>query len=448
MIALTSAQQDALDAIEEFAVGKTPHGVATLSGFAGVGKTTVVSQLLLALFRAMGFFRILVTAPTHKALAVLAAKLGKHDCDSMTTQAALGLRLTELESGEHRLSRDGSPRLAEYDLAIIDEASMVSHEMFSAILANRRRCRVLFVGDPAQLAPVGADSMSPAFDIELVPLQVRLTEVVRQAEDHPSIRLSVVLRSMIEANSGPQLSELARQLVPEDGRFLAIAPGGDALLRNWAVGAFREGLDARILAFTNRACVAHNAAVHAALFPGSPDGFAVGEQVIAQDSFVMRGKEEAIQVRTSELLTVVDIDPARHEASPEIPAWRVTLENENCRQGAVWVAQSRQHLDEMISTKFGEWRRLKQDAENGSRATRQSSLDAAKAASQGAWALRNRYANIRHAYALTIHKSQGSTFDAVLIDWGSLPNNGGSDASRLAYVAITRPSTYAVIVTP
>ena len=447
MITLTSAQQDALDALEEFAIGKTPHGVATLSGFAGVGKTTVVAQLLLALYRATSFLRILVTAPTHKALAVLAAKLGKHGCDSMTTQAALGLRLTELESGEHRLSRDGSPKLAEYDLAIIDEASMVSHELFSAILANRRRCRVLFVGDPAQLAPVGSDSLSPAFDTELVPLQVRLTEVVRQAEDHPSIRLSVVLRSMIEANTGPQLSELARQLVPEDDRFLAIAPGGDALLRNWAVDAFREGLDARILAFTNRACVAHNAAVHAALFPGSC-GFAVGEQVIAQDGFVMRGKEEAIQVRTSELLTVVDIEPARHEASPDIPAWRVTLENESGRKGAVWVAQSRQKLDELISRLFSAWRCLKQAAENEDKATRQGSLAAAKAASQDAWALRNRYANLRHAYALTIHKSQGSTFDAVLIDWGSLPNNGGADASRLAYVAITRPSTYAVIVTP
>ncbi len=445
MITLTTAQQGALGALQEFATGKTPHGVATLSGFAGVGKTTVVAQLLFALSGGMSFLRTLVTAPTHKALAVLAGKLVS--CDAMTTQAALGLRLTELESGEHRLSKDGSPRLSEYDLAIIDEASMISDELFSAILANRRRCRVLFVGDPAQLAPVGSDSPSPAFDAGLVPIQVRLTEVVRQAEDHPSIRLSVVLRSMIEANAGPQLSELARHLVPEDDRFLAIAPGGDALLRNWAVDAFREGLDARILAFTNRACIAHNAAVHATLFPGS-HGFAIGEQVIAQDGFVMRGQNVAVQVRTSELLTVVDIEPARHESSPDIPAWSVTLEADNSRQGKVWVAQSRQHLDEMISTKFGEWRRLKQAAENGSRATRQASLDAAKAASQEAWALRNRYANLRHAYALTIHKSQGSTFDAVLIDWGSLPKNGGADASRLAYVAITRPSTYAVIVTP
>lgn len=447
MITLTTAQQAALGALQEFATGKTPHGVATLSGFAGVGKTTVVAQLLFALSGGMSFLRILVTAPTHKALAVLAGKLGRQGCDAMTTQAALGLRLTELESGEHRLSKDGYPRLAEYDLAIIDEASMISEELFSAILANRRRCRVLFVGDPAQLAPVGSDSLSPAFDADLVSLQVRLTEVVRQAGDHPSIRLSVVLRSMIEANAGPQLPHLARQLVPEDDRFLTITSGGDALLRNWAVDAFRDRLDARILAFTNRACVAHNTAVHAALFPGS-QGFAIGEQVIAQEGFVMRGKDEDVQVRTSEFLTVIDIESARHESSPDLPAWRVTLETDNRRQGKAWVAQNRQQLDELISCRLSEWRCLKQAAENEGRATRQASLDTAKAASQEAWALRNRYANIRHAYALTIHKSQGSTFDAVLIDWGSLPNNGGAYASRLAYVAITRPSTYAVIVTP
>ena len=300
---------------------------------------------------------------------------------------------------------------------------MVSDDLFSAILASRRRCRVLFVGDPAQLAPVGSDSLSPAFDTESCsPLQVRLTEVVRQA-NHPSIRLSVVLRSMIEANTGPQLSELARQLVPEDDRFLAIAPvamrfcATGPSTRFEGAGRPHPGLYQSGLRRTQRrrACRA---------LPGS-HGFAVGEQVIAQDGFVMRGKEEAIQVRTSELLTVVDIEPARHEASPEIPAWMVTLENENRRQGSVWVAQNRQQLDELISCRFSEWRCLKQAAENEVMATRQVSLAAAKAASQEAWALRNRYANLRHAYALTIHKSQGSTFDAVLIDWGSLPNNGG-----------------------
>lgn len=447
MITLTDAQQGELDKLKDFALGKTPHGVATLSGFAGVGKTTVVAKLLFDLFAERCYLRILVTAPTHKALAVLGGKLGENGCEIATTQSALGMRLTETESGEHRLTREGVPTLYKYDMIIIDEASMISREMFSVILASRHGCRVLFVGDPAQLAPVGEDYLSPAFDDDLVPLQVKLTEVVRQAEDHPSIRMSVILRSMIEDNTSPRLIDLARCLVHEDDRFMTIAPGGDGMLRNWAVDAFREGLDVRILAFTNRACVAHNDAVHAALFPGS-HGFAVGEQVIAQEGFTMRQMDESIQVRTSELLTVAGIDPARNEASPDIPAWIATLENEHGRRGTVWLPQSRRQLDERISGLFAQWMALKKDAERETGEKRKALLESAKTASKEAWLLRNRYANVRHAYALTIHKSQGSTFDAVLIDWGSLPKNGGSDASRLAYVAITRPSTYAVIVTP
>ena len=67
--------------------------------------------------------------------------------------------------------------------------------------------------------------------------------------------------------------------------------------------------------------------------------------------------------------------------------------------------------------------------------------------SRAAYALKAALPDIRHAYALTIHKSQGSTFDTVLVDWreAQRARMGGADLSRLLYVAITRAAKHAVV---
>jgi exodeoxyribonuclease-5 len=440
---LTTAQRTAIDRLTDFAMGRTPHGIATLSGYAGVGKTTVVAALLDEVSTAL---RVLVTAPTHKALAVLGSKLDDTQCELMTTHAALGMKLTELESGEHRLQREGSVSIADYDLAVVDEASMIHPDLFATMLSARRRCRILFVGDPAQLAPVGSDEISQAFG-DVVPLHVRLDEVVRQAAEHPSIRFSIALCEDVAAGRAPAQLKLASLMQAGDERHMAITPGGEAALQTYALDAIRNGLDTRILAFTNRACIRHNEAIHATLYPGV-QGFAVGEQVIAQEGFQMRGKHgDTVQVRTSELLTVEEVSTALHELSPDIPAWQIRLVGEGGKCGTAWVAQNRQLLEQEIGEQFGLWRRYKAEAKSADPRSRGALEAQAKKASGAAWALRSRYANIRHAYALTIHKSQGSTFETVLIDWSSVPNDAGADAARLAYVAITRPSRFAVIVT-
>ena len=444
---LTGAQQRAFDQIKEFALGRTRHGLATLQGYAGVGKTTVVAKLLRAID---GVVSVLVTAPTHKALAVLGQKIGSDNVDLMTTQAALGMKLTELDSGEHRLKPEGSACIADYDLAVVDEASMIHPDLFAAMLASRRRCRILFVGDPAQLAPVGSEEPSPAFS-DIVPLHVRLTEVVRQAEEHPSIRMSVALRENVEAGVGPSLTQLAGLLQPGDERFIGITSGGDATLQQYALDAIKHGLDTRILAFTNSATLRHNQAIHAALYPGV-EGFALGEKVIAQEGFSCRSDvakdRDFVQVRTSELLTVEDVLPALHPESPHIPAWRIRMRRDDGGSSVdAWVVQKRETLETEISGWFELWRHHKAQAEAASPRDRNALKERAKACSDEAWKLRKRFANIRHAYALTIHKSQGSTFETVLVDWSSMSYGDGGDAARLAYVAITRPSKYAVIVT-
>jgi exodeoxyribonuclease-5 len=66
-----------------------------------------------------------------------------------------------------------------------------------------------------------------------------------------------------------------------------------------------------------------------------------------------------------------------------------------------------------------------------------------------AWALKGAFANISHAYAMTVHKAQGSTFDTVLIDWDDLQVAARRDpvqAARLMYVAVTRAASNVCIL--
>ena len=69
-ITLTEEQSHVLHQLHDFATGFMDMDVATLSGYAGTGKTTVVSKLVAALDA-----KVLVSAPTNKAVDVLAGKI-------------------------------------------------------------------------------------------------------------------------------------------------------------------------------------------------------------------------------------------------------------------------------------------------------------------------------------------------------------------------------------
>ena len=93
--------------------------------------------------------------------------------------------------------------------------------------------------------------------------------------------------------------------------------------------------------------------------------------------------------------------------------------------------------DEKVSQHFAVWRRLKKAGD----------MFKAKEASAQGWALKDAFANIRHTYAITTHKSQGSTFEIGVIDFHDL-NTIWDDMefNRALYVAFTRASNYVLIM--
>ena len=222
-ITLTAEQQIAFDALRDFAEGRTGAALAVLEGFAGTGKTTVVAELLNALCG----LRVACMAPTNKAVAVLKAKTDS-GAEFGSVHSFLGLRLTEMEDGTQKCAPEGRCTLHDYDFAVVDECSMVSESLFREIVQSKRSCRVLFVGDPAQLPPVEDGRESPVF--RMIGNKQRLSSIVRQAAENPIIAASLVVRRDIEAGRRTSVADLADAFGPPPASAGVMGGGAESII--------------------------------------------------------------------------------------------------------------------------------------------------------------------------------------------------------------------------
>ncbi len=170
-------------------------GVLLLTGGPGTGKTTSLRGIV-ALYRRMGL-DVALLAPTGRA----AKRLGEvTDCDAQTIHRALGMSYNDL-TGQAAFKKNGSDPL-ETHAVIVDEMSMVDLELMQALLeALRPGCRLVLVGDPDQLPSVGAGNVLGDLLRSTVVPTVSLTQVFRQAEQ------SAIIRNAHAVNMGqpPQL---------------------------------------------------------------------------------------------------------------------------------------------------------------------------------------------------------------------------------------------------
>ena len=168
-ITLDTSQRQALAIIRRSAI-------AILTGGPGTGKTTITQQVV---SEALNDGRsIAAMAPTGIAAKRLAESI---EFPATTIHAAMGA--IPHGEGVFVVQPDQAAALRAADLVIVDEVSMVTAQLFAALLrAINERAQLLLIGDPDQLSPVG--SGQPLTDLlasGMVPV-ARLTTVHRQAE--------------------------------------------------------------------------------------------------------------------------------------------------------------------------------------------------------------------------------------------------------------------------
>lgn len=183
-ITLTEDQSAAVDRILEW-IDRQQDCSLTLGGYAGTGKTTTIRHLITE--TDIGKSDWIVLTPTGKAAHVLRKKgVPAQTIHSHLYEAKLGI------DGKPIFTRRPLCEITR-EVVIIDEASMVSRELYRDILAMTDK--VLWVGDHGQLEPVGEHAHLMDHP------QIRLERIHRQAHENPIIHFAHWMR---EGNTAAQ----------------------------------------------------------------------------------------------------------------------------------------------------------------------------------------------------------------------------------------------------
>ncbi len=202
----TGGQQKAINALERLLATEKPHATLVLKGYAGTGKTTLVGALVRV--QAEAGRPVVLLAPTGRAAKVLSAYAG---APASTIHRRIYRTATDEDGGYGGMSV--APNRERQALFVVDEASMIGaggggtfdrdllSDLFQYVFSAPGN-KLLLIGDPAQLPPVGSDH-SPALDLKdlsargLLAGTIELTDVVRQSETSGILANATALRSLL-----------------------------------------------------------------------------------------------------------------------------------------------------------------------------------------------------------------------------------------------------------
>ncbi len=205
----TLKQNIVLQQLSEFIFNSAPNSLYMLKGYAGTGKTTIVGTIVNNLWKAKK--SSVLMAPTGRAAKVISNYSGK---EAFTIHKKIYFPKKEKGGG---VSFVLQPNKHKNTIFIVDEASMISDtpsdskaiENASLLddliqyVYSGHHCKLLLIGDTAQLPPVKLD-LSPALDENMLALtynkevtKMELDEVVRQEQDSGILANATVLREAL-----------------------------------------------------------------------------------------------------------------------------------------------------------------------------------------------------------------------------------------------------------
>ena len=202
----TFEQSEVIHQLSEFILSEASSEVFLLRGFAGTGKTSLVAALVKTLDALKQ--RVVLMAPTGRAAKVFALYSGH-------PAYTIHRRIYRQKSLTDDTSFSLAPNLARNTLFIVDEASMIGDDNFGSTFGSGRLlddlfhfvysgegCRLLLLGDTAQLPPVGLDespALSPqrlsSYDAHVKTME--LTRVMRQDEMSGILQNATAIRERI-----------------------------------------------------------------------------------------------------------------------------------------------------------------------------------------------------------------------------------------------------------
>lgn len=439
----TESQQQIINALAQFMASPSPNSCILIKGYAGTGKTTLIAAYVKTLKMLGNKFMLL--APTGRAAKVLGEYSGEsaytiHKCIYRQKSASDGVGQFSLDFNKHQNT-----------IFIVDEASMLSNYssddsafgsgyLLSDLIeyvSQGNGCRLIFVGDTAQLPPIGTQ-LSPAlnarelshFDLQVS--EFTLTEVIRQGKDSGILHNATLLRQIIDSNQ----VETPR-FITEGFDDIKRISGAD-LLEHLADDYSRYGKeDNVVICYSNKRANIYNNGIRARIFY-SDEELSVGDfLMVARNSYFWTDRiEELAFIANGEIVevrrigkryemygfrfadvTLRLIDSNDYEIDMRIILDTLAVEGPSLNADATKalyqkVAEDYAH----IRTKKERLQKIKDDPFFNA-------------------------VQVKFAYAVTCHKAQGGQWKNVFVDQGFFrPEMLNREYLRWLYTAITRAS--------
>lgn len=484
-IQLTYSQRQALNEFVSFLSNSSQ--VFMLKGAAGTGKTTLLLEFIKILDKQNRLFSLM--APTGRAAHIMAVKAKN---PALTIHKSI-YELSSLKStSQNKDTEDDGGLHAKFGLRyngdslnnvyIVDESSMVSdsfseNEAFSFgsgklltdLFEFARGRKIVFVGDYAQLPPVGMN-FSPALDKEYIEQtfnckveEYTLREVMRQSDGSVMLSNATKIRDSIEKKTFAEFSL-------NDG-FDSHAENENLLRPYFQLSESKPSVRAAIIAYSNRQALQYNLAVRQHYFGTDAPRLRAGDLLlIARNNYAF--EEELFNGN------IVQVEACAPDSEIEQRTVRVKLEKNRIesvdlkfRRARIRfggkdkvISMSVRLLDNFLDDPNGAIggllaRALVVDFENRLPEDIKSRLPEIKRLLRSnrnltlkQKELHDNYINLlrydpyyhavicKYGYAMTCHKAQGGEWDNVFVDMCRFGGTANEDYFRWAYTALTRAS--------
>lgn len=423
---LNPGQQAAADGFFTFLFSSDKQMI--ISGPGGVGKTFLMGQLIDQVMpeyfntcKLMGlepeYDSVVMTATTNKAAEVLGLSTGRP-----TETIHSFLRLTvkdDHDTGRARLSRRSDWKVHERLIVFIDECSMIDGNLLNMIQEGTHHCKVIYVGDHCQLAPV-TEPISPIYRLGLPFYE--LTQPMRNASQPALMAVCQQLRNTVETGVFQPIQIVPRVIDWVDD------PAMEQLVEQTFMHQTRAS---RILSYTNKRVIEYND--HIRDVRQLPTEYGIGEILVNNQAIRVGGASKDLMlsveaeveiVKQEDQTEQIHVDIDRHKDIPIcLEVRRTTLQS---TLGGIYndvaLPVDRNHYADLIQyyQRTKNWNRY--------------------------FFLKNTCPDLRARDAATVHKAQGSTYDTVFIDVGNLSTcHLPNVVARLLYVAFTRARTRVIL---
>ena len=434
----TEGQRTVLYHLAAFLLSEKPCPTYLLQGYAGTGKTTLVTTLVKTLPQIGMKYQLM--APTGRAAKVLSGYTGK----TASTIHRKIYRFQAYADGSFRMTR--AENKAKDTLFIVDECSMIPDDFANGrsllddlirYVFSGENCRLLLIGDNAQLPPVGLEN-SPANDIKvlkngfgLTVASYELTEVMRQEEESGILWNATELRKM--DGRGPSLPLFTTNGFSDVHR---IEPQEfEELL--WQCFNGKNNNEAVIICRSNSRANMYNQAIRARILQEDGDISTGDKLMVVKNNYFWTDENQKISfIANGDMIELMRINNTEEMYGFHFADVDIHLTD--------YQEEPNLSVKILLETLTSDSPALTQDeAERLYRAVEEDYMDIPNKRDRYKAMRQNPYFNalqVKFGYALTCHKTQGGQWPNVFIDAPYIKEDESLQISDLRwfYTAVTR----------